>query len=241
MIKILGVLNVRNILYFCRPFDDCMKINKESSYKIAEYLLQIKAVKLNPQKPFQWSSGLLSPIYCDNRLILSYPVIRTYVRQQFVEVVNENLGKADVIAGIATGGIAHGVLLAQELGLPFIYVRPEPKKHGLTNVIEGYVEKGQSVIVIEDLVSTGGSSLRAIEHLKAFGCIVKGMVSIFNYHLKAAQENFKKNKIQTWSLSNFDDLIKIALEKEFINEEDYEQLKDWQKNPEEWSKQKNEK
>lgn len=212
-----------------------MKAIKETPRKVAEYLLQIKAVKLNPQKPFQWSSGLLSPIYCDNRVILSYPAIRTYIRQQFVDVINEYFGKSDVIAGVATGGIAHGVLVAQEFGLPFIYVRPEPKKHGLSNAIEGYVEKGQSVIVIEDLISTGGSSLRVIEHLKDFGCSIKGMISIFTYNFKSAEENFKKNKFQVISLSDFDSLIKVALEKSYITEDDFEQLKEWHKDPEGWS------
>ncbi|MCX8143889.1 MAG: orotate phosphoribosyltransferase [Bacteroidia bacterium] len=212
-----------------------MKAIKETPRKVAEYLLQIKAVKLNPQKPFRWSSGLLSPIYCDNRVILSYPAIRTYIRQQFVDVINEYFGKSDVIAGVATGGIAHGVLVAQEFGLPFIYVRPEPKKHGLSNAIEGYVEKGQSVIVIEDLISTGGSSLRVIEHLKDFGCSIKGMISIFTYNFKSAEENFKKNKFQVISLSDFDSLIKVALEKSYITEDDFEQLKEWHKDPEGWS------
>ncbi len=214
-----------------------MKIDKEVMRKVAEYLLQIKAVKLSPQKPFQWSSGLISPIYCDNRIILSYPSLRTFIRQQFVDSINENFGKSDVIAGVATGGIAHGVLVAQEFGLPFVYVRPEPKKHGLSNAIEGYIEKGQSVIVIEDLISTGGSSLRAIEHLKEFGCSVKGMISIFTYNFKVAQETFKKNKLQVHSLSNFDTLIQIALEKEYISEKDFEQLKAWHKDPETWSEQ----
>ena len=213
-----------------------MRAIKETPRKVAEYLLQIKAVKLNSQKPFQWSSGLLSPIYCDNRVILSYPAIRTYIRQQFVDVINEYFGKSDVIAGVATGGIAHGVLVAQEFGLPFIYVRPEPKKHGLSNAIEGYVEKGQSVIVIEDLISTGGSSLKVIEHLKDFGCSIKGMISIFTYNFKSAEENLKKNKLQVISLSDFDSLIKVALEKSYITEEDFEQLKEWHKDPEGWSK-----
>jgi len=212
-----------------------MRAIKETPRKVAEYLLQIKAVKLNSQKPFQWSSGLLSPIYCDNRVTLSYPAIRTYIRQQFVDVINEYFGKSDVIAGVATGGIAHGVLVAQEFGLPFIYVRPEPKKHGLSNAIEGYVEKGQSVIVIEDLISTGGSSLKVIEHLKDFGCSIKGMISIFTYNFKSAEENFKKNKLQVISLSDFDSLIKVALEKSYITEDDFEQLKEWHKDPEGWS------
>lgn len=214
-----------------------MKMNKEPSHKVAEYLLQIKAVKLNLQKPFQWSSGLLAPVYCDNRVILSYPALRTFIRQQFVDVINEYFGKADVIAGVATGGIAHGVLVAQELGLPFVYVRPEPKKHGLSNTIEGHIEKGQSVIVIEDLVSTGNSSLKVIEHLKEYGCSVKGMISVFTYNFKTAQEAFKKNKLQALSLSNFEDLLKVALDKEYIDQKEFEKLKEWYQNPEEWAKQ----
>lgn len=214
-----------------------MKINEDTSHKVAQYLLQIKAVKLNLQKPFQWSSGLLAPVYCDTRVILSYPAIRTFIRQQFLDVINKYLGKADVIAGVATGGIAHGILVAQELGLPFIYVRPEPKKHGLSNTIEGYVENGQSVIVIEDLVSTGSSSLRVIECLKEYGCHVKGMISIFTYNFKTAQDAFKKNKLQALSLSNFEDLINLALNKEYINQKEFEKLESWYQNPEEWAKQ----
>jgi orotate phosphoribosyltransferase len=215
-----------------------MKISKETSYKVAEYLLQIKAVKLNTQKPFQWSSGLLSPIYCDNRVILSYPSLRTYIRQQFVDTINEHFGNPDVIAGVATGGIAHGVLVSQELGLPFVYVRPEAKQHGLSNAIEGHIEKGQSVIVIEDLISTGGSSLKVIQHLKDAGCTIKGMISIFTYNLPIATENFKKNKLQVLSLSNFDDLIKVALEKEYISDAEYQELLEWKKDPENWKNKK---
>ncbi len=217
-----------------------MKISKEISYKVAEYLLQIKAVKLNIKNPFKWSSGLLSPIYCDNRVILSYPAIRTFVRQQFVDTINEYLGKPDVIVGVATGGIAHGVLVAQEFGLPFAYVRPDAKAHGLSNVIEGYIEKGQSVIVIEDLISTGQSSLKAIQHLKDAECSIKGLISIFTYNMTVAQDNFKKNKLQVYSLSNYDDLIKIALDKEYVSEKDYEILKKWKKEPENWTNQNNE-
>src|ERR1700741_4401829 len=156
------------------PFDD-------AAYKIAEYLLQIKAVKLQPDQPFTWASGWKSPIYCDNRKTLSYPAIRTYIRQEFVNAINKDFAKPDVIAGVATGGIAQGALIAQELGLPFVYVRSEAKKHGLTNMIEGDVQKGQSVVVIEDLISTGGSSLKAVEALRERGCVVKGMAAIFTY------------------------------------------------------------
>lgn len=212
-----------------------MNIQKEVSHKVAEYLLQIKAVSLNVKKPFQWSSGLIAPIYCDNRIILSYPNIRTFIRQQFVDIINQTFGKPDVVVGVATGGIAHGVLVAQEFGLPFAYVRTEPKKHGLNKAIEGHIEKGQSVVIIEDLVSTGGSSIKAIQHLKDEGCSIKGMISIFTYQLKTSTDTFKKNKLQFFSLSNFEDLIKTALDKDYITEADYEQLKEWQKDPENWT------
>ena len=164
-----------------------MKKNDESALKIAEFLLQVKAIKLQPQNPYTWASGWKSPIYCDNRVTLSFPGVRTYIRQEFVNAIIENFGKPDVIAGVATGGIAQGVLVAQEMGLPFVYVRSEAKKHGLTNMIEGVIEKGQSVVVIEDLISTGGSSLKAVEALREAGCEVKGMAAIFSYDSKQQQ------------------------------------------------------
>ena len=153
----------------------------DAAHKVAEFLLQIKAIKLQPEQPFTWASGWKSPIYCDNRKTLSYPQIRTYIRQQYVNVINEQFGKPDVIAGVATGGIAQGALIAQDMGLPFVYVRSEAKKHGLTNMVEGVVEKDQSVVVIEDLISTGGSSIKAVDALREKGCNVKGMVAIFTY------------------------------------------------------------
>ncbi len=159
--------------YFC-----LMVYNKETAIAISEYLLQIKAVKLNVKEPFTWASGIKSPIYCDNRKTLSFPKVRTFIRQQFVDIITELYGNVDLIAGVATGAIAHGVLVAQELGLPFVYVRSSEKKHGLTNKIEGHFQSGQSVVVIEDLVSTGKSSLNAVEALQAGGCKVKGMLAI---------------------------------------------------------------
>jgi len=211
-----------------------MKVNDESALKVAEFLLQIKAIKLQPTKPFTWASGWKSPIYCDNRITLSYPKVRTYIRQQFVNVINEQFGKPDVIAGVATGGIAHGALVAQEMGLPFVYIRSEAKKHGLTNMIEGVVEKGQSVIIIEDLISTGGSSLKASEALRAVGCDVKGMVAIFTYGFKTASDNFKKEKCKLVTLSDYDTLIKQALKSEYITEKDLKSLKEWREEPSEW-------
>jgi orotate phosphoribosyltransferase len=207
----------------------------DAASKVAEFLLQIKAVKLQPEKPFTWASGLKSPIYCDNRKTLSYPKIRTYVRQHFVETINEHFATPDVIAGVATGGIAIGALVAQEMGLPFIYVRSEAKKHGLTNMIEGEVQSGQSVVVIEDLISTGGSSLKAVEALREKGCTVKGMVAIFTYGFDEAVQNFKNAKCQVETLTSYDTLVKAALEKEYIDEKDLKSLQDWRTNPAAWS------
>jgi orotate phosphoribosyltransferase len=213
-----------------------MILNDESALKVAEFLLQIKAIKLQPSKPFTWASGWRSPIYCDNRVTLSYPKVRTYIRQQFVNAINEKYAKPDVIAGVATGGIAQGALVAQELGLPFVYIRSEAKKHGLTNMIEGVVEKGQSVVVIEDLISTGGSSLKAVEALRDAGCEVKGMAAIFTYGFKTADDNFKETKCKLITLSNYETLIKQALQSKYITEKDLKSLQEWRLNPADWGK-----
>ncbi|MBA3683095.1 MAG: orotate phosphoribosyltransferase [Bacteroidetes bacterium] len=205
------------------------------AYKVAEFLLQIKAVKLQPENPFTWASGIKSPIYCDNRKTLSYPQIRTFIRQTFVDTINKHFAKPDVIAGVATGGIAVGALIAQEMGLPFIYIRSEAKKHGLTNLIEGDVESGQNVVVIEDLISTGGSSLKAVEALRERGCTVKGMAAIFTYGFEEAEQNFKKAKCNLKTLTDYNTLIDTALTKEYITEKDVESLKKWRANPKEWA------
>lgn len=206
----------------------------DSAHKIAEFLLQIKAIKLNPENPYTWASGRKSPIYCDNRKTLSYPQIRTYIRQVYVDTINKSFGKPDVIAGVATGGIAQGALIAQEMGLPFVYVRSEAKKHGLTNMIEGALEKGQSVIVIEDLISTGGSSLKAVEAIREAGCTVKGMVAIFTYGFDEATDNFKKANCVVKTLTDYNILIEEALNKNYITEKDVESLKAWRKDPAKW-------
>jgi len=206
----------------------------DPAYKVAEFLLQIKAVKLQPENPFTWASGLKSPIYCDNRKTLSYPKIRTYIRQHFVETINNNFGKPDVIAGVATGGIALGALVAQEMGLPFVYVRSEAKKHGMTNMIEGEIESSQTVVVIEDLISTGGSSLKAVQALRDKGCNVKGMVAIFTYGFDEAIENFKKAKCQVETLTNYTTLVNAAVQKEYIDEKDIKSLEEWRANPAIW-------
>lgn len=212
-----------------------MVYNNETAITISEYLLQIKAVKLNAKEPFTWASGLKSPIYCDNRKTLSFPKIRTYIRQQFVNVINEEYGSFDVVAGVATGAIAHGVLVAQELGLPFVYVRSAEKKHGLENLIEGYYESGQSVVVIEDLISTGKSSLNAVEALRGAGLKVKGMVAIFSYNLDKAIENFNQAKCQLITLSDYDELIHQAVHNNYISEKDLKSLVKWREDPEKWS------
>jgi len=191
---------------------------------------------LQPDKPFTWASGIKAPIYCDNRKTLSNPKIRTYLRQQFVSAITEEFGKPDVIAGVATGGIPHGVLVAQDLGLPFVYVRSEVKKHGAGNLIEGEIQAGQTVVVIEDLVSTGSSTLKAVDALRKEKCVVKGVASIFNYRLKIAEENFKKAKLSCISLSDYPTLIERAVETNYVTEQNIETLEEWQKNPEGWGK-----
>ncbi len=204
-----------------------MILNQHTASKVAEFLLQIKAVKLNVQEPFTWASGIKSPIYCDNRVILSYPKIRTFIRQQMVDVIQEGFGKPDVIAGIATGGIPVGALIAHELELPFAYIRSKAKGHGLQNMIEGIINPGQNVILIEDLISTGGSSLKAVDAVKENGAHVKGVISIFDYGFNIAKENFKHHECAYLSLSNFQVLAQVAKEKQYITEQDYEYLIDW--------------
>lgn len=201
----------------------------------AKYLLQVKAVKLNNEHPFTWASGRKSPIYCDNRVTLSYPEIRTFIREQFVEIIRKHFPTVDVVAGVATGGIAQGALVAQELGKPFVYVRSEAKSHGLTNQIEGEIHEGQSVVVIEDLVSTGKSSLIAVDALRAKGCDVKGMVAIFTYELAVAKQNFENAKVELHTLSNYSALIKVACQEKYVSEQDQESLALWRQNPEKWS------
>jgi orotate phosphoribosyltransferase len=212
-----------------------MLYNKEIATKVSESLLQIKAIKLNVHEPFTWASGLRSPIYCDNRKTLSFPKIRTFLRQQFVEIITDKFGNIDLIAGVATGAIAHGVLVAQELGLPFVYVRSSEKKHGLENKIEGHFEPGQSVIVIEDLISTGKSSLNAVEALRNAGCDVKGMVAIFSYNLQQALDNFNRAKCPLYTLSDYDELVKQAIEGNYISENNLKSLINWRKDPENWA------
>jgi orotate phosphoribosyltransferase len=202
--------------------------------KTAEYLLQIKAIKLQPSNPFTWASGWKSPIYCDNRKTLSYPEVRSYIRDSFAEMIKDIYPQADIIAGVATGAIAHGALVADKLGLPFIYVRSGAKEHGLGNQIEGYYEKGQKVVVIEDLISTGGSSLSAVNALKESGCEVLGMVAIFTYEFKKASDAFASEKCKLNTLSNYSMLIETAVKTGYIGEEEVETLKKWRLDPAGW-------
>lgn len=206
----------------------------DNATKIAEFLLQIKAVKLQPKDPFTWSSGWKSPIYCDNRKTLSYPNVRTFIRQSFTQLILDEYGKPDVIAGVATGGIAHGVLVAQELGIPFIYVRSSAKQHGLGNQIEGDFQEGHNVVVVEDLISTGGSSLKAVEALREGGLNVKGVVAIFTYGFDESVKRFKEAKCSLNVLSNYDVLTKRALDHGAISNADTTSLKEWRENPGQW-------
>lgn len=207
----------------------------DPALKVAEFLLQIKAVKLSPKKPFTWASGWKSPIYCDNRKTLSHPAVRTYIRQQFVHIINSEFGRPDMIAGVATGGIAHGALVAHDLGLPFIYVRSGAKDHGMKNQVEGDITVGRSVVVVEDLVSTGTSSLNAVEALRAEGCEVKGMVSIFTYGFDEATKAFNKAKVKLQPLTNYSILLDQALHSDYITEKDLLSLNEWRKDPANWN------
>jgi len=210
-------------------------MNKEKQIEVARYLLDIKAVKLSPSNPFTWASGRLSPIYCDNRLTLSYPNVRTLIKEQLVCLVKEICEDVDVIAGVATGGIAQGALVAQELNKPYVYVRSEAKSHGMKNRIEGMVKAGQTVMVIEDLISTGKSSLLAVEALREAGCKVVGMAAIFTYELDVAKENFAKENVHLETITNYTTLIDTAIKANYVTEENFATLQQWRQNPEKWS------
>ncbi len=218
-------------LYFCDMISD-IEIGKQ----LAKSLLQINAIILQPGNPFTWASGWRSPIYCDNRKILSFPKSRTYIRQSLVKVISKHYGSANVIAGVATGAIAHGALVAEEMGLPFIYVRSAKKEHGNQNRIEGAYNSGQSVIVIEDLISSGKSSLEAVEALRKEGLNVKGLISIFTYGFDTAAKNFKKANCEFISLCNYSTLLQVAVKQDYIKQSDLEVLEKWRKNPSKWKK-----
>jgi orotate phosphoribosyltransferase len=211
-----------------------MIFNTNTAQQTAELLLQINAIKLNSKNPFTWASGWKSPIYCDNRVILSFPAVRNYVRDEFVKQIEAKFGKPDVIAGVATGAIGIGILVAEAMGLPFVYVRPEPKKHGRQNQVEGFLQKGQNVVVVEDLISTGGSSLLAVEALRNEGAVVKGMAAIFTYGFPISEEKIKEANLEVYTLSNYDNLLQKAIDKKYISENELETLQTWNANPAEW-------
>jgi orotate phosphoribosyltransferase len=204
-----------------------MIYNKTVSLQTAEYLLGIRAVKLSPLDLFTWASGIKSPIYCDNRVTLSFPAIRTFIKENFVKAITEKFEKPDLIAGVATGGIPQGALVAEELSLPFVYVRTSKKDHGLTNLIEGRVESGQKVVVVEDLISTGSSSLEAVRALQESGCIVIGMVAIFTYNLPVSISRFNEAGCPLITLTDYEILIEKALKTNYINEDDLKVLREF--------------
>jgi orotate phosphoribosyltransferase len=212
-----------------------MIFNKHTARKTAEVLLQVNAIKLQPKEPFTWASGWKSPIYCDNRIVLSYPPIRNYIRETMAKQIEKQYGKPDVIAGVATGAIGIGMLVAEYLGLPFVYVRPEAKSHGRQNQIEGHLESGQNVVVVEDLISTGKSSLNAVKAIKKNNGIVKGMIAIFSYDFQIAKDNFEKENIQLLTLSDYNSLLDQALHTHYISSKEQDILASWNANPSEWN------
>ena len=201
---------------------------------LAEKLLKISAIKLQPDNPFIWASGWNSPIYTDNRKTLSYPDIRSFIKVELCRLIMEEFSDADAVAGVATGAIAQGALVADTLGLPYVYVRATPKNHGLENLIEGNLKPGQKVVVIEDLISTGGSSLKAVEAIRAAGCEVVGMAAIFTYEFPIAVENFRQAGVTLRTLSNYNSMLEAALATNYIKAEDIETLKEWRKDPANW-------
>ena len=218
-------------LYFCDMISD-IEIGKQ----VAKTLLQINAIILQAENPFTWASGWKSPVYCDNRKILSFPESRTFIRQSLASVIQKKYGSSNLIAGVATGAIAYGALVAEEMGLPFIYVRSKKKGHGKQNMIEGTYTSGQSVIVIEDLISSGKSSLEAVDALQEEGLNVKGLISIFTYGFDTATKNFKKADCEFISLCNYSTLLQEAVKQEYINKKDLETLEKWRENPSKWGK-----
>jgi orotate phosphoribosyltransferase len=213
-----------------------IKVQEQTAGLVAEMLLKIQAIKLSTEKPFTWSSGWKSPIYCDNRLSLSYPEIRQSIKEGLVAAVKANFPAAEAIAGVATAGIAQGALVADALNLPFLYVRPKPKDHGMQNLIEGKITSGQKVVVVEDLVSTGGSSLKSVQALRESGFHVLGMISIFSYGFDVAAKNFEDADVPLVSLSNYSKLLSFALENKYISEQELISLKAWRVDPANWKR-----
>ncbi len=206
----------------------------DTAHQIAAYLLQIGAIRLRPKQPFKWSSGWNSPIYCDNRLSLSYPEIRTFIKNALAGLIKEVYAQAESIAGVATAGIPQGALVADALQLPFLYVRSKPKEHGMANMIEGKITPGQKVVIVEDLISTGGSSLKVAEALRESGFEVLGMAAIFTYGFDVAAQNFREQQVQLHCLSNYDALLEEAIRQNYIAENELGSLQEWRKNPAIW-------
>ncbi|WP_162341987.1 orotate phosphoribosyltransferase [Cyclobacterium salsum] len=210
--------------------------DKGTAPLIAKKLLEIKAIKLSPKKPFSWASGWKSPIYCDNRLSLSYPEVRTLIQEKLTKAIQTHFLNVEVVAGVATAGIPQGVLIADKLNLPFVYVRSKPKDHGMENMIEGKITPGQKVVVVEDLVSTGGSSLKAVQDLRNAGFEVLGMVAIFTYGFDIAAQNFAKEKVKLVCLSDYASMLPQALEQGYVSAEDMSALDSWRNEPDTWPK-----
>jgi orotate phosphoribosyltransferase len=211
-----------------------VKIQEETAGKVASLLLEIEAIKLNHKNPFTWSSGWKSPIYCDNRLALSYPKIRSSIKESLTMAIKKNFKEAEYIAGVATAGVPQGALVAEAMELPYIYVRPKPKDHGMGNLIEGRIEKGKKVVLIEDLISTGGSSLKAAQALKEAGFKVLGMVAIFTYGFDVAEKSFEEAKIPLVCLSDFNHMLKEAVDKKYLDEKQLIYVKSWRVDPANW-------
>ncbi|HAK78842.1 MULTISPECIES: orotate phosphoribosyltransferase [Runella] len=211
-----------------------MQNHSDVSRQIAAHLLNIEAIRLRPDQPFKWSSGWNSPIYCDNRLSLSYPEVRTYIKNALADAIRVAFPAAELIAGVATAGIAQGALVADVLHMPYAYVRPEPKKHGMGNQIEGRILPGQKVVVLEDLISTGGSSLKVVDVLREAGAEVLGMAAIFTYGFALADENFSQKGVELMCLSNYDSLLQEALKLDYVTEGQLETLAQWRKDPGSW-------
>lgn len=206
-----------------------MILDPESAIRLADYLLQIKAIKLQPKNPFTWASGIQSPIYCDNRIVLSFPAIRTFIRQEMTKVIQKEMVGIDAVVGVATGGIAIGALVAEELGLPFAYVRSKGKDHGMKNRIEGILNPGQRVVVIEDLISSGGSSLSAVEAVRDAECTVNNMMAIFTYGFERAVNSFADQKVKLYTLADYPTMIERAVHHEYVSEADVNYLTNWRK------------
>lgn len=226
--------NINMNSYFCAVLSIYHFVMKTLEKLFAEKLLKIKAIKLQPDNPFTWASGWKSPFYCDNRKTLSYPLLRNFVKTEITRLVMEQFGQADAIAGVATGAIPQGAMVADALNLPFVYVRSTPKDHGLENLIEGELRPGMKVVVIEDLVSTGGSSLKAVEAIRRDGCEVIGMIAAFTYGFPVSEKGFKAAKVPLVTLTNYEAVLEVALKTGYIDESDVETLNEWRKDPAHW-------